>query len=92
MAVDWDEVRRHAFHEDRPADWPAHVKAITIHGVALFGMDERRRRLFWDGREIIIRRRFALGTFERWIASLAAIGTVAAAAAAWYPLLAPEGL
>ncbi len=73
--TDWDVVRRNKLSDDRPSDWPEGVRAISIKGVGLFGIHEKTGRLYWDGHEIVTRNKIRLGTFERWIASFAALGT-----------------
>jgi hypothetical protein len=44
-------------------------------GLGLLGIHEKTDKLYWDGKEIVVRSAFRLGTFERWIASIAAVGT-----------------
>lgn len=74
--IDWAEIRKHRLSGEKPDSWPDGVRAISMEGLSLLGIHERTDALYWDGKEIVVRRAFRLGTFERWIASLAALGTV----------------
>jgi hypothetical protein len=71
---DWDEIRRNKMSDVSPSEWPKGVRAISTKGLALLGIHERTDSLYWDGKEIVIRK-IRLGTFERWIGSIAAAGT-----------------
>jgi hypothetical protein len=73
--VDWVHIRKYRLSKERPADWPEGIFAISLEGLALLGIDEKSGRLFWDGKEVVTRSAVRLGTFERWLASAAALGT-----------------
>jgi hypothetical protein len=74
--ADWTEVRKFRFAPDKtPDEWPPEVRSISINGVSLFGIHEKSGKLYWDGAEVVTRTKLRLATFERWIASFAAIGT-----------------
>jgi hypothetical protein len=73
--VDWTHIRAHKNSNERPADWPAGVRAISTEGLNLFGIKEATGQLYWDGRQVRTRRVIRLGTPERWIAAFAAFGT-----------------
>lgn len=54
--LDFEEVRRNKFSLVKtPADWPSHVRSISLEGVALLGVSEKTGRLYWDGEEIVTR-------------------------------------
>ncbi len=72
---DWDRIRKNKFSPERPEGWPEDVNAISMGGLSLLGVHKETGVLYWDGREIVIRRTFKLGTVERWIAIVAATGT-----------------
>jgi hypothetical protein len=72
--VDWDNIREHRMTPDKPDSWPEGVRGISLEGVSLLGIHEKTGALYWDGKEIVVRRAFRLGTFERWIAGVAALG------------------
>ena len=74
--VDWDQIRKARLSKERPEDWPEGVRGISITGIGLLGIHEKTGSLYWDGKEVVVRRAFRLGTFERWIASIAALGTL----------------
>lgn len=73
--AEWDRTRRLALSPQRPDEWPEGVRAISLDGLALLGVHAQTRELYWDGRQLLMRSRVRLGTFERWIASIAALGT-----------------
>jgi hypothetical protein len=74
--IDWEHIRRHRLSTEKTDNWPDGVFAISMQGLALLGIHEKTNALYWDGKEIVVRRAFRLGTFERWIASIAALGTL----------------
>jgi hypothetical protein len=73
--MDWDNIRKHRLSSEKPENWPKGVRAISTEGLTLLGIHEKTDALYWDGKEILVRRALRLGTFERWIASIAALGT-----------------
>ena len=74
--TDWDNIRQNRLSDLRPDEWPTGVRAISMAGAALLGIHEETGKLYWDGKELLTRGRVKLDTFERWIASFAAAGTV----------------
>ena len=79
MVTDWDRIRANKVARDAPADWPPTVRAISMEGLSLLGVDERSGELLWDGEKLVTERRVRLGTFERVLAAIA--GTVTAGSA-----------
>lgn len=73
---EWEFTRRLAFSEIRPPEWPEGVRAISIRGMGLLGVHDKTGELYWDGKQVAIRPPVRLGTFERWAAALATLGTV----------------
>ncbi|GAA0278450.1 hypothetical protein LNAOJCKE_4568 [Methylorubrum aminovorans] len=73
---EWEHTRRIALSPIRPPDWPEGVRSISIEGVGLLGVHEKSGELYWDGKPVAIRPPVRLGTFERWAAALATMGTV----------------
>jgi len=74
--VDWNSVRRHARLDDpTPADWPRTVRAISFEGVQLLGLDDDNR-LYWDGKEVVIRRTLDLSAWQKLGAVLIVVGTI----------------
>ena len=73
--INWDEVYKEWISQQRNPKWPRGVKTISIKGLAFLGIHESTGRLYWDGKEIVTASVFSLGTFERWLAGLAAAGT-----------------
>jgi hypothetical protein len=85
--MSWEEVRKHKWADaDPPPEWPDGIRAISMKGLALFGLDEAGQ-LYWDGNRVLVRRRVTLGWFERVLATAAALAAVASAAADWWPIL-----
>ena len=78
MPVDWEAIRKHARLDARvPDTWPRSVKAISLEGVQLLGLDDDNR-LYWDGQEIVVRRRLDLSVWQRIGAVLAVLAAIAA--------------
>jgi hypothetical protein len=67
-------------NKDRPpTGWPDSVLGISQEGLALFGINEKTGKLYWDGKEVVTRNTFRLDTFERWLASITLICVVVSA-------------
>jgi hypothetical protein len=76
MAKTWDEIRAFRYSTVAPPPgWPDNVRPISIDGVTLFGIDPATNKLYWDGREIVVRDRLRLGGWANFLAILVAIGT-----------------
>ena len=73
---EFEYMRRLAFADLRPSDWPPDVRMMSGLGVGLLGVHEKTGELYWDGKPVAIRPPVRLGTFERWAAALATMGTV----------------
>jgi len=75
--LDWNLIRRFRFADaSTPPEWPQGVRAISLEGLQLLGLDNEGR-LFWDGKQLQTVTR--LGLFERALAALVAIGTLSMA-------------
>jgi hypothetical protein len=75
MAKTWDEIRAVRYSTVAPPPgWPDNVRPISIDGVTLFGIDPATNKLYWDGKEIVIRDRVRLASLERILAVFVAIG------------------
>jgi hypothetical protein len=73
--MNWDHIRSVRFtKEPTPQDWPEDIRGISIDGVSLLGVHEKTGKLYWDGKEIRARNMILLGTYERWVAGIAASG------------------
>lgn len=72
--MDWTRRRKIRFSSERPLEWPENVYSISMEGLALLGVHEENSKLYWDGKEIVIRNLIRLGTYERWAAGFAAAG------------------
>ena len=60
MAGTWQEIRAARYSiMTPPPEWPAGVRPISIDGVSLFGINPESNKLYWDGREIVVRDRVA---------------------------------
>jgi hypothetical protein len=73
--LDWPHLRAHKLSNERPDDWPKDVIAISVDGLSLFGIHKATGALYWDGKEIVVRRTIRFGAPERWIGVVAAAGT-----------------
>jgi hypothetical protein len=76
MAQEWDDIRTHRYSTMAPPpEWPAGVRPISIEGVTLIGIDPATNKLFWDGKEVVVRDRVRLGGWTNFLAILVAVGT-----------------
>lgn len=73
--TDWAKIRQNKLSKDRPDDWPDGIRAISDEGLRPLGIDEASGRLFWDGKEIVVRNKVRLGKLELWLIGIAAVGT-----------------
>lgn len=73
----WQKVRSNPFADTTtPDDWPADVKPISGEGLLLLGIG-RDNKLYWDGKEIEVRRVLKLGRGQAFFGILAALGAFA---------------
>jgi hypothetical protein len=57
-----------------PPEWPSNVRPISMEGVSLLGIDPATNKLYWDGKEVVVRDRLRLGGWANFLAILVAIG------------------
>jgi hypothetical protein len=75
MAKTWDEIRGVRYSPlTPPPEWPSNVRPISMEGVSLLGIDPATNKLYWDGKEIVVRDRLRLGGWANFLAILVAIG------------------
>jgi hypothetical protein len=90
MAKTWDDIRAIRFSKtDPPPDWPFGVRPISLEGLGLFGIVPATNKLFWDGREVVLRHRIRLSWWQGFLVIVAAFGTfrtflVEASQAGWW--------
>jgi hypothetical protein len=90
MAKTWDDIRAIRFSKtDPPPDWPFGVRPISQDGLGLFDIVPASNKLFWDGREVVLRNRIRLSWRQGFLATVAAFGTfgtflVEASQAGWW--------
>ena len=76
MAVDWNAVRALRYAPDRPpADWPENVRPISDRGLGLLGIEPATNKLYWNGKEVVLRDRIRFDWPERLFGFLVAVGT-----------------
>jgi hypothetical protein len=76
MAKTWDEIRAVRYSTmASPPEWPPGVRPISVDGVSLIGLDPATNKLYWDGKEVMVRDRLRLGGWANFLAILVAIGT-----------------
>jgi hypothetical protein len=76
MAQTWSGIRAVRYSTMAPPpEWPADVRPISTDGVSLFGINPETNKLYWDGREIVVRDRVRLGSLERILAVFVTLGT-----------------
>jgi hypothetical protein len=76
MAKTWDDIRAFRYSTmDPPPDWPSGVRPISVEAIALLGIDPASNKLYWDGKELLVRDRTVhLGKIELAIAFMAGVG------------------
>lgn len=78
MAVDWERIKANRFAKDAPPKgwgWPKDVRPISIDGVTMLGIKPDTNKLYWDGKEIVVRDAVRLEWPERLFTFLIAVGT-----------------
>jgi hypothetical protein len=66
---DFKELRENFLAtNERDESWPEGVKAISLDGLGLLGVNPKTGALYWDGREIVLRRVVRLGNLEKVLA------------------------
>lgn len=75
MNTDWQSLRKTMYSADRPPEWPDGVRAISIDGTSFIGVHTETGELYWDGKKVVTQKPVTLGSFERALAILAAVGT-----------------
>jgi hypothetical protein len=75
MATNWNDIRAVRYSPlTPPPEWPSNVRPISIEGVSLLGIDPATNKLYWDGKEVVVRDRLRLGGWASFLAILVAIG------------------
>jgi hypothetical protein len=71
----WEEIYKTKFSDSAtPPHWPRTIRGISIHGLALFGLDPANGEVYWDGQKIQTVK--VLGKFERLLATLVTVSTI----------------
>jgi hypothetical protein len=78
MAKTWEDIRSFRYSTmDPPQDWPSGVQPISQEGLGLLGIDPGSNKLYWDGKELLVRDRIVhLGKIELAIAFMVGMGTL----------------
>lgn len=85
--LDRESARGTAYesHWDTPSHWPRDVRLISIDEFDHLGLNPQTMQLYWDGHELVTKRRLA--DFERNLAIAAlvitGVGVAAAVVQAW---------
>jgi hypothetical protein len=78
MAVDWERVRANRYSKE-PAHqgwgWPKKIRPISLEGLNLFAIEPDTNKLYWDGKEIVLRDVVRLAWLERVFVGMAGVGT-----------------
>ncbi len=87
MAIDWERVRASRFVGDGgTAEWPTGVHPITPIGPTLLDIGPDNR-LYFDGQRLEVSRTITLNWWQTMLATITALGTLLAGAAAILPYL-----
>jgi hypothetical protein len=87
--MNWDKIKETKWSDATPPkDWPQKVTPISMNGLALLGISQTDGRLFWDGKEIVVKSKLLkLRGFELLLLALAAVGTMMQGIATFVPWL-----
>ncbi|WP_407948007.1 hypothetical protein [Parvibaculum sp.] len=77
--LNWDDIRAKAIAGQRPPEWPTDVRAISIEGLSLFGLDSRYQ-LHFDGKRLLIEKRLDLTWWQTLLAAMASVSALIIAA------------
>lgn len=69
-----------------PAQWPQHIRPISIDEMDAFGVD-RDGLIYWHGKPIEIKRKLELRTLELLLLGAATVGTLLQGIAAMFPFV-----
>jgi hypothetical protein len=76
MTKTWDDIRANRYSMmDPPPTWPSDVRPLSLEGLGLIGIDPATNKLFWDGKEVVLRSRVRLSWWQGFLAALVAFGT-----------------
>ena len=68
------------------ADWPEGVRGVSIDELDRLGIHEKTGRLYWDGKEVVMRTEFFFSEAAQWwgkiVVSAAGVGAFAASVTA----------
>jgi hypothetical protein len=76
--IDWERMRLNKISKEPPPkhwNWPKDVRPISMEGLTLFGIKPDANKLYWDGKEVVVRDALHFEWPERLFAFLVAVGT-----------------
>ena len=68
MATDWERVRANRYSKEPPPrgwNWPENIRPISLEGLNLFAVEPDTNKLFWNGKEIVLKDSISLDWPER---------------------------
>jgi hypothetical protein len=74
--VEWDQKLKDVpIRKSDPSKWPTNIRPLTFDDMDFLAVD-KDGVLYWDGKPVMIRRKFELRLYELILATLAAAATV----------------
>ena len=80
---EWKHIKDHALSPKRAPGWPGNVKAISMEGLSLLGLDPDLN-LYWDGSLIEMKRPLHLTLWQKFGATVTVASAAIAAIATAY--------
>jgi hypothetical protein len=74
--IDWKNIRATKMSAESPPDWDKDIKGISLNGLTLFGVSQKTGNLYWDGKEIVVKKEVTLRTYELVLATCVTLATV----------------
>lgn len=71
-----EKLKKIPLFHPTPATWPDTVRGIGIDELSNFGID-KKRKIYWNGKAIVFETRLALSFWQKMLALLAVLATVA---------------
>jgi hypothetical protein len=78
VTVDWERFKANRYSDERPPQgwgWPENIRPISTAGLSLFAVEPDTNKLYWNGKEIVLRDAVRLEWPERLFTFLIAVGT-----------------
>jgi hypothetical protein len=78
MAIDWERVRANRYSKEPPPrgwNWPENIRPISLEGLNLLAVEPDTNKLYWNGKEVVLKDSISLDWPERMLGFFVAVGT-----------------